>query len=130
VLLAAGWMGYGLSLSWPSAGTAAGYLTGAAGLCLAVLVVRTHLNVSAEGLADHRMFRVVRLPWHQLTGFEVTVPSGAFWDNFCVTAVCRDGEKIGLVSTRVYARAPSAGRLDELNRIRRILEEATTTRVG
>jgi len=50
----------------------------AVGLCVAVLIMRTHLTVNDEGLADHRMFRVVRVPWQLIAGFEVDRP-GALW---------------------------------------------------
>ena len=48
----------------------------AVGTALAARIMRTHLAVSAEGLADHRLFRVVRVPWPEIAGFEVVRPGG------------------------------------------------------
>ncbi|HUZ54643.1 MAG TPA: hypothetical protein VMU94_19220 [Streptosporangiaceae bacterium] len=101
----------------------------AVGLCLAALIMRSHLTVSDEGLADHRMFRVVRVPWHFVTGFEVDRP-GSLWGGFCVAVVCRDGSTIDLMSTRAYSRVPSARHLDELRRICWSLEDAATKHAG
>jgi hypothetical protein len=101
----------------------------AVGFCFAVLIMRTHLAVNDEGLADHRMFRVVRVPWQMITGFEVGRP-GALWGGFCVATVCSDGTTIDLLSTRAYSRVPSAQHLDELTRICWSLEEAATNRPG
>lgn len=97
------------------------------GFCLAVLIMRTHLTVSDDGLADHRMFRVVRVPWQMITGFEVGRPR-ALWGGFCVAAVCRDSATIDLMSTRAYSRVSSAQHLDELTRICWSLEEAAAKR--
>lgn len=97
----------------------------AVGLCLAALIMRTHLAVSDEGLADHRMFRVVRVPWQLIAGFEVGRP-GALWGGFCVTAICRDNVTIDLMATGAYSRVPSAQHLDELRRICWSLEEAAS----
>lgn len=99
------------------------------GLGLAVLILGTHLTVNAEGLADHRMFRVVRVPWQTITGFEVGRPR-ALWGGFCVIAVCQNGATIDLMSTRAYSRVPSAQHLDELTRICWSLEEAAAKRPG
>ena len=101
----------------------------AVGLGLAVLIMRTHLTVSDQGLADHRMFRVVRVPWQLIAGFEVNRP-GALWGGFCVAAACRDGATIDLMSTRAYSRVPSARHLDELQRICWSLEEAAKQQAG
>ena len=101
----------------------------AAGLYLAVLILRTHLTVSDDGLADHRMFRVVQVPWPQIARFEVGRPGG-LWGGFCVTAVCRDRTTVDLMSTRAYSRVPSARHLDELHRICWSLEEAATKQAG
>ena len=101
----------------------------AVGLGLAVLILRTHLTVSDEGLADCRMFRVVRVPWQVIAGFEVDRPS-ALWGGFCVAVACRDGSRIDLMSTRAYSRVPSAQHLDELTRICWSLEEAATKHAG
>ena len=101
----------------------------AVGLCLAVLIMRTHLAVNDEGLADHRMFRVVRVPWQMITRFEVGRPGG-LWGGFCVAAVCRDRTTIDLMATRAYSRVPSAQHLDELTRICWSLEEAAANRPG
>ncbi len=101
----------------------------AAGLGLAMLIMRTHLTVSDEGLADHRMFRVVRVPWPLITGFEVSRPK-ALWGGFCVTALCRDNSEIDLMSTRAYSRIPSGDHLDDLYRICWTLEEAAARRSG
>jgi hypothetical protein len=95
----------------------------AIGLCLAVLIMRTHLLVTDDGVADHRLFRVVRVPWQMITGFEVARPR-ALWGGFCVAAVCRDGTTIDLMATRAYSRLPSTVHLDELTRICWSLEEA------
>src|SRR5215469_11984306 len=56
------------------------------GLSLAVLIMRTRLAVTDAGLADHRMFGVVRIPWSEIAGFEVGRPR-ALWGGFCVIAV-------------------------------------------
>lgn len=100
-------------------------LAAAVGVCLAVLITRTHLTVDDEGLADHRLLRVVRVPWQMISGFEVGRPRG-LWGGFCVIAVCRDETTIDLMSTRAYSRVPSTQHLDELTRICWTLEEATT----
>ncbi len=100
----------------------------AVGLYLAVLIMRSHLAVGVDGLADHRMFRVVRVPWQQISQFEVDRPGG-IWGGFCITAVGRDGTTIDLMSTRAYSRVPSARHLDELQRICWTLEEAASKRV-
>ena len=99
----------------------------ALGLGLAALVMRTHLAVGDEGLADHRMFRVVRVTWRQIEKFEIERP-GALWGGFCVTAVCHDGTTVDLLSTRAYTRVPSARHVDELHRICWTLEEAARQR--
>ncbi len=101
----------------------------AVGLYLAALIMRTHLTVGAEGLADHRIFRVVRVPWQQITGFEVDRPRG-IWGGFCITAARHDGTTVDLMSTRAYSRVPSARHLDELQQIRGALEEMATTHAG
>ncbi len=98
------------------------------GLCLAVLIMRTHLTVTDEGLADHRLFRVVRVPWQMITGFEVVRPR-ALWGGFCVAAVCRDRTTIELMSTRAYSRLPSPQHPDELTRICWSLEEEVMKRL-
>ena len=110
-------------------GTILCWLVVAAGLCLAVLVIRTHLTVSDMGLADHRLFRVVRVPWRQIAGFEVARP-GSVWGGYCVTAACLDGRTVDLLSTRAYSRIPSARHLDELHRICWSLEEAAVNQAG
>ncbi len=101
----------------------------AAGLYLAVLILQTHLTVNDDGLADHRMFRVVQVPWPQIAGFEVGRPGG-LWGGFCVTALCRDRTTVDLMSTRAYSRVPSARHLDELHRICWSLEEAAAKQAG
>jgi hypothetical protein len=78
---------------------------------LAVLILRTHLTVSDAGLADHRMFRVVRVPWQLITGFKVDRP-GSLWGGYCVTAVRRDGSAIDLISPRAYSRVPAGQHVD------------------
>jgi hypothetical protein len=129
-----GWQIGGLRLAVPHgpalAVTAAGRLTTAIaglaiGTCVAVLVMRTHLTISDGGLADHRLFRVVRLPWPSIAAFEVGRP-GWFWGGFCVRTMCRDGTTVDLLSTRAYSWLPSGGHLDELHRICWSLEEAAT----
>jgi hypothetical protein len=99
----------------------------AIGVWLGILVLRTHLAVSDDGVADHRMLRVVRVPWPVIAGFEVGRPGG-LWGGYCVCAVCRDGTTIDLMSTRAYSRVPSAQHLDELHRICWTLDEAAGTR--
>jgi hypothetical protein len=101
----------------------------AVGLCLAVLIMRTRLTVSDEGLADYRVFRVVRVPWQLITGFEVARPR-ALWGGFCVTVVCRDNVTVDLMSTRAYSRVPSARHFDDLERICWSLEEAAKRQAG
>jgi len=93
------------------------------GLWLAVLTSRTHLAVSDEGLTDYRIFRVVRVPWHLIDRFEVSHPQD-LWGGYCVSAACRDGTTIDLMSTRAYSRLPSGRHVDELHRICWTLEEA------
>jgi hypothetical protein len=140
--LLAGWIGWYLSGSFrPSLrpGAVPGLplvariiVTGLAvgiGLVLAVLITRTHLSVSDDGVADHRIFRVIRVPWPLITGFEVGRPR-ALWEGFCVIATCGDGETVDLMSTRVYSRIASAQHLGELQRMRCSLEEAAAQRAG
>lgn len=93
------------------------------GIVFAVLIMRTSLVVTAEGLADHRLFKVARIPWGQIASFGVERPQG-LWGGFCVTVVTRDGATIDLLSTRAYSRIPSARHLDELHRISWTLEQA------
>jgi hypothetical protein len=76
-----------------------------------------------DGLADYRMFRVVRVPWQQNSEFEVDRPQG-IWGGFCISVIRRDGTTVDLMSTRAYSRVPSAWHLDELQRICWTLEEA------
>lgn len=93
---------------------------------LAILISRSHLDVGDEGLSDHRALRVVQLSWHQIGEFEVERPSGP-WGGFCVIAVCHDGSRVDLLSTRAYSRLPSARHLDELYRICWTLDEAASS---
>jgi hypothetical protein len=93
------------------------------GAWLGARILRSYLSVSDEGLADHRLFRVVRVPWQRIASFEVGRP-GWMWGGFCVTANCRDGRAVDLLSTRAYSRLPSAWHLDELQRIMWSLDEA------
>ncbi len=95
----------------------------AAGLSLAVLIMRANLTVSADGLADHRLFRVIRVPWQLIAGFTIDRP-GRLWGGFGVTALRHDGTRIDLLSTRAYSRVPSAGHLDQLHQICWTLEQA------
>jgi hypothetical protein len=88
----------------------------AVGCALAVLVMRTHLAVTAAGIEDHRLIRVTRIGWAQIGGFEVGRPGG-LWGGFCVQALRHDGTSTDLLSTRAYSRIPSAGHVDELHRI-------------
>ena len=97
------------------------------GLVLAVLIMRTRLVVATEGLADHRSFRVIRIPWDEIAAFDVDRPGGP-WGGFCVTVSCRDGTTIDLMSTRAYSRIPSARHVDELYRISWTLEQAAGLR--
>jgi hypothetical protein len=97
------------------------------GLGLAAGIMRTRLMVADDGLADHRIFRVIRLRWEEIAGFEVGRPNG-LWGGFCVTAVCRNGTTVDLMSTRAYSRVPSARHFDELYRISWTLEEAAGLR--
>jgi hypothetical protein len=95
----------------------------AIGVVLAGLVMRTRLVVTSEGLADHRIFRVIHIPWREITAFEINRPSG-LWGGFCVVAVCRSGTTVDLMATRAYSRIPSARHIDELYRISWTLEHA------
>ena len=122
-----GWAGPPLAAA-PTARIIATCLGVAVGLYLAVLITRTHLAVGIDGLADHRMFRVVRVPWQQISRFEVGRPGG-LWGGFCIAAVRRDGTTVDLLSMRAYSRIPSARHLDELQRICWTLEEAAATQV-
>jgi len=97
------------------------------GLGLAVLIMRTRLVVAAEGLADHRVLRVIRIPWEEIAAFEISRPHG-LWGGFCVTVISPDGTTIDLMSTRAYSRIPSAGHVDELYRISWTLEQAAGLR--
>jgi hypothetical protein len=97
------------------------------GLGVGVLIMRTHLVVSADGLADHRIFRVIRIPWEDIAAFEIDRPKG-LWGGFCVTAVLRNGATVDLMSTRAYSRVPSGRHIDELYRISWTLEEAAGLR--
>jgi len=97
------------------------------GLSLAVRIMRTRLAVTDHGLADRRIFRVVRIPWGEIAGFEISRPQ-ALWGGFCVIAVLRDGATVDLMSTRAYSRIPSARHLDELYRISWTLEQAASRR--
>ena len=121
-----GWAGPPQAVG-PTARIILACLAFAVGLCLAVLIMRTHLTVGADGLADHRMFKVVRVPWRQISGFAVDRPRG-IWGGFCITAVCRDETTVDLMSTRAYSRVPSTRHLDELQRICWTLEEAQANR--
>jgi len=95
----------------------------AIGLGLAGLIMRTRLVLTKEGLADHRIFRVIKIPWEEVTGFEINRPSGP-WGGFCVVALCRSGTTVDLMATRAYSRIPSARHIDELYRISWTLEHA------
>ena len=101
----------------------------AVGIGLATLILRTHLTVSDAGLADHRMFRVVRVPWPLISGFQVDRP-GSLWGGYCVTVLCHNGSAIDLMATRAYSRVPSGQHLDELTRICWSLEDAASRRGG
>ena len=93
------------------------------GLGFAALIMRTHLEVATDGLADHRIFRVIRIPWEQIAAFEIERPQG-LWGGFCVTAVSANGTTTDLMATRAYSRIPSARHVDELYRISWTLEQA------
>ena len=121
----AGW--YVASRSSSSIALAVGCVIGAVSLWVAVLIARSHLDVSDEGLTDHRTFRVVRLPWHDVAEFTVERPAGP-WGGFCVIAVCRDLSSVDLLSTRAYSRLPSERHMDELHRICWTLDEAARSR--
>jgi Bacterial PH domain len=97
------------------------------GLGFAVLIMRTRLVVADDGLADHRIFRVIRIPWEEIAAFEVDRPQG-LWGGFCVTVVSRSGTTIDLMSTRAYSRIPSGEHVDELYRISWTLEQAAGLR--
>jgi hypothetical protein len=94
---------------------------------LAILILRTHLTVGDAGVADRRIFRLVRIPWQVIAGFEVRRPSGP-WGGCCASAVCRDGATLDLLSTRAYSRVPSTRHLDELHRICLTLDEVARQR--
>ena len=85
--------------------------------------------MSDEGVADHRMFHVVSVPWALISGFAVDRP-GSVRGGFCITAALREGESTDLLSIRVYSRIPSARHLDELRRICWTLEEAALRHAG
>ncbi|HTX82122.1 MAG TPA: PH domain-containing protein [Streptosporangiaceae bacterium] len=95
----------------------------AIGLGISGLIMRTRLMVTSAGLTDHRIFRVIHVPWGEITGFEINRPSG-LWGGFCVVAVCRGGTTVDLMATRAYSRIPSARHIDELYRISWTLEHA------
>jgi hypothetical protein len=97
------------------------------GLSLAVLIMRTRLDITDDGLDDRRIFRVVRIPWGEIAGFEIGRPQ-ALWGGFCVIALRRDGTTVDLMATRAYSRIPSARHLDELYRISWTLEQAASRR--
>jgi hypothetical protein len=97
----------------------------AIGLGLAVLIMRTRLVLTGEGLCDRRLFRVVRIPWELIGEFDIGRPDG-LWGGFCVQAICRDGARVNLMSTRAYSRIPSAAHLDELHRISWTLAKAAS----
>jgi len=97
------------------------------GVWLAILTLRTHLTVSDDGLADHRLFRVVRVPWRLIDRCEVSRPIGP-WGGYCVSVACHDGETIDMLSTRAYSRVPSTRHLDELHRLCWTLNEAVRQR--
>jgi hypothetical protein len=97
------------------------------GVGFAALIMRTRLVVTTDGLTDHRIFRVIRIPWEEIAAFEIDRPKG-LWGGFCVTAVCRNGTTIDLMSTRAYSRIPSARHIDELYRISWTLEQAADLR--
>lgn len=127
-VLAAACLGWYLSSRLPSpAGIVIGGVLGAGSLCLAALIIRSHLAASAEGLTDRRAFRVVRLSWAEVAEFRVDRPGG-LWGGFCVIATRRDGSTVDLLSTRAYSRIPSARHLDEVYRICWSLEEAAASR--
>jgi hypothetical protein len=69
---------------------------------LAALIMRTRLGVSTDGLADHRIFKVIQIPWEQIAAFEVDRRQG-LWGGFCVTAVSCNGTTTDLMSTRAYS---------------------------
>jgi hypothetical protein len=97
------------------------------GVGFAALIMRTRLVVTTNGLADHRIFRVIRIPWEEIAAFEIDRPKG-LWGGFRVTVVSRNGTTIDLMSTRAYSRIPSARHIDELYRISWTLEEAARLR--
>lgn len=99
----------------------------AVGAWLAITITRAHLAVDDRGLADHRLIRVVQIPWQSVAGFEVCRPSGP-WGGYCVAAICADGSTVDLLSTRAYSRLPSARHLNELHRICWTLDEAARLR--
>jgi hypothetical protein len=99
----------------------------ATGAWLAIRILREHLTVSDHGLLDQRILRVIQVPWDLIAQFEVGHPAG-LWGGYCVSAVCRDGATIDLMSTRAYSRIPSARHLDELHRICWTLNEAVRQR--
>jgi hypothetical protein len=99
------------------------------GLGVAVLIMRTHLEVSPDGLADHRILRVIRIPREDIAAFEIDRPKG-LWGGFCVTVVLRNGATVDLMSTRAYSRIPSGRHVDELYRISWTLEQAAGLRAG
>jgi hypothetical protein len=124
----------GICLAWyissrgsSSAGTIVGSVVGIGSVCIAILVVRSHLAVTDEGLVDCRAFRVSRLSWADIVEFGVDRPGGP-WGGFCITATRHDGSTVDLLSTRAYSRIPSERHLDELYRMCWTLAEAASAR--
>lgn len=101
----------------------------AAGGWLGLLVLRTHLTISDDGVTDHRMFRLVRVRWQQADRFEVGRPGGLS-GGYCVRVLGRDGTTTDLLSVRAYSLVPSPGHLRELDRICQTLEEIARARSG
>lgn len=111
------------------AGTTAGVVLGCV-LAAALLVSgwrisRTRLVADTQGLTDYRAFRVVRVSWREVAGFEVARPGG-IWDGFCVRAVRHTGQPVDLLATRGYSLLPSGWGYDEVHRMMWTLQELRT----
>jgi hypothetical protein len=122
-VLLAGWVAWRLLVRpLPMAGSVAGWVIAAALVVLAALTLRTHLVADEFGVTDHRVFRVVRVPWARIEDFVVARPGG-LWGGFCVVALCPGDSKVDLLATRVYSRIPSAKHMDEAERVASCLQE-------
>jgi hypothetical protein len=119
MVLPAAWFGW---RAYSYAGIVAGCVVGIGLLSLAIPIMRTCLIVTDECLIDRRVIRAIRIPWQQITGFEIARP-GWLWGGFCIKVARLDGTSLDLLSTRVHSRTPTASHIDDLHRISWTLEE-------